>query len=50
VPAKACARVLDELVAKADGWIARLDELPFDERQVHKLRKACFYRVERLRG
>jgi len=50
VPAKACARVLDELVAKADGWIARLDELPFDERQVHKLRKACSYRVERLRG
>ena len=50
VPAKACARVLDELVAKSGDWIARLDELPFDERQVHKLRKACAYRVERLRG
>ncbi|MFK7740790.1 MAG: type II toxin-antitoxin system HipA family toxin [Planctomycetota bacterium] len=50
VSSKATARVLDQLVASAAGWIARLGELPFDARRVHKLERACSYRVERLRG
>ena len=49
VAAKATERVLDQLVAKAPDWIDRLEQLPFDQRRVHKLRQACRYRVERLR-
>jgi serine/threonine-protein kinase HipA len=48
VPEKAVARVLDALLASATGWIERLDELPFDERRIHKLRKAVRYRASRL--
>ncbi|MCK5941401.1 MAG: HipA domain-containing protein [Planctomycetes bacterium] len=48
VPAKAVARVLDEVVAAAPAWIDRLDELPFDARRIHRLRRACRHRVERL--
>lgn len=50
VPAKASARVLDELVAAAPSWLERLGELPFAQRVKHKLQRACAYRVERLRG
>lgn len=50
VAEKAVARVLDQLVAVAPVWLAELDELPFDERRIHKLRKACSYRLERLRS
>lgn len=45
---KAVQSVLDELIARFDGWIGRLDELPFDQRRVHKLRRAMSYRRERL--
>lgn len=48
VPAKATARVLNELVAAAPAWLEGLSELPFDQRRVHKLEKACRYRVDRL--
>ncbi len=48
VPAKATARVLNELVAAAPTWLERLSELPFDQRRVHKLEKACRYRIGRL--
>jgi serine/threonine-protein kinase HipA len=48
VPAKATARVLDELLAAVPGWLGRLDELPFDEGRIHRLHKACAYRVRRL--
>ncbi|HMQ24230.1 MAG TPA: HipA domain-containing protein, partial [Planctomycetota bacterium] len=50
VRAKAVERVLDELVGKMPTWHDRLEELPFDARTVHKLRKACSYRADRLRG
>lgn len=50
VRAKAVERVLDELVGKMPTWRDRLEELPFDARTVHKLRKACSYRADRLRG
>lgn len=49
VPEKATARVLDELLAAVPVWLARLEELPFDERRLHRLRRACLYRAERLR-
>jgi serine/threonine-protein kinase HipA len=47
---RAAARVIDELVEALPGWLHRLDELPFDERRVHKLRRAIEYRGRRLRG
>jgi serine/threonine-protein kinase HipA len=50
VPAKAVDRVLDDLLARAPAWLDRLDELPFDARRIHQLRKACGYRAARLRG
>lgn len=50
VPAKAAARVLDELLAAMPAWLDRIDELPFDDRTRHKLRRACTYRAERLRA
>jgi len=50
VPEKATARVLDGLLTAAPRWLERLDELPFDRRQVHKLQQACRYRAERLAG
>jgi serine/threonine-protein kinase HipA len=49
VPARATARMLDQLVSTAPRWLERLHELPFDGRAVHKLEKACRYRLERLR-
>lgn len=50
VPAKATARVLDELLAAMPSWLDRLGELPFDVRTVHELGRACAYRAARLRG
>jgi serine/threonine-protein kinase HipA len=46
---RAAAGTIDDLVDRSDQWIARLDELPFDERRIHKLHKAVEYRRERLR-
>lgn len=50
VPPKATARVLDELLVAMPRWLERIDELPFDRRRIGKLRRACAYRAERLRG
>lgn len=47
---RAAARVIDELLAALPSWLDRLDELPFDERRVHKLRRAIEYRARRLEG
>lgn len=47
---RAVARALDELCERADPWIEGLAGLPFDERVVHKLRRAVEYRRERLLG
>ncbi|MCK6506743.1 HipA domain-containing protein [Myxococcota bacterium] len=48
IPPRATARVLDALVDAAPRWLARLNELPFDRRRVHKLRCAITFRRERL--
>jgi serine/threonine-protein kinase HipA len=50
LPEKAAARIIDEIVAAASSWIERLGELPFDERTVHKVERACRYRANRLSG
>ncbi len=50
VRVRAAERVIDELLAALPQWIGRLDELPFDERRVHKLRRAIEYRAGRLEG
>jgi hypothetical protein len=31
-------------------WLARLGELPFDDRTLHQMEKACRYRQKRLQG
>jgi len=49
LPGRAVARVLDEQCAAVDGWIDELDELPFDDHTLHKLRRAVAYRRDRLR-
>lgn len=48
VPAKATMRVLDDLLLAMPRWLDRLQELPFDVRRIHKLRRACRYRASRL--
>lgn len=48
LPPRATVRVLDQLVDAAPLWLPRLDELPFDGRKVHKLRRAIAFRRDRL--
>lgn len=48
LPNRATARVLDALADAAPPWLARLDELPFDTRKVHQLRRAATFRRDRL--
>lgn len=36
---RAAATTLDHLVSSADDWLSRLDELPFDRRRLHDLRR-----------
>lgn len=46
--ARAVERVLDELCERVDLWIDDLTSLPFDDRRLHKLRRAVEYRRSRL--
>jgi serine/threonine-protein kinase HipA len=48
LPARAVARMLDDLCAAIDSWIDRLPELPFDQRQMNKLGRVVQFRRERL--
>lgn len=48
LPERATQRVLDRVVAAAPRWLARLQQLPFPRRLLHKLERACRYRVDRL--
>ena len=50
VARKATERILDDLLAAMPSWLDRLGELPFDQRRIHKLERACTYRANRLRG
>ncbi len=43
-------RAITEVTDRADLWIDRLGELPFDDRRIHDLTKAIRYRQGRLRG
>ncbi len=47
---KAVGKALDRLIERVPTWMDRLEELPFDERVIQKLRRAAQYRVERLSG
>jgi len=46
--ARAVERCLDELTERVDLWIDDLPKLPFDDRTLHKLRRAIEYRRTRL--
>lgn len=46
----AVRRVLAELAAAVDAWIADLDALPFDERRIHRLRRFILDRRSKLAG
>jgi serine/threonine-protein kinase HipA len=48
VRSKAVESMLDDLVARASGWLDELTLLPFDGRTVHKLRRSVEYRLVRL--
>ncbi|MCP4872146.1 MAG: type II toxin-antitoxin system HipA family toxin [Proteobacteria bacterium] len=45
---RAVGSVLNDLVGAIDRWLPGLGKLPFDDRRVHKLRKAIEYRAARL--
>lgn len=45
---KATERVLDRLLDAMPAWLERLDQLPFDARRIHRLRRACEHRAKRL--
>lgn len=46
--ARAGERAIDELLERCESWFQRLDELPFDARRIHDLRRAIAYRRQRL--
>jgi len=48
LPTRVVERVVDEVLNRVPSWLDRLDELPYDERRVHKVRMAIAYRVARL--
>jgi len=50
VPPRAVERVLDRQLTTMPIWFDRLEELPFDQRRIHKLRQSCRYRARRLQG
>jgi serine/threonine-protein kinase HipA len=47
---RAAIRILDDLTSSADIWLDRLDELPFDSRRIHELRRFLRYRQREIRG
>ena len=50
VPERAVVKVLDRLCDAVEAWSPRLPELPFDERQVHKLGRLVRDRRAKLAG
>lgn len=48
VPERATRRVLADLADRADRWLPDLDQLPFDDGQVRKLRRVIEHRRRRL--
>ncbi len=47
---KPAHRAIDDIIDKSALWMETLDQLPFDQRRVHDLRKAIEYRRSRLLG
>lgn len=47
---RAAVRTLDHLCASSDGWLGRLDQLPFDERRKHDLHRFLRHRQGELAG
>ena len=45
---RAAIRMLDELLANAEPWIERLDDLPFDQRRIRDLRRLMIRRCKLL--
>jgi serine/threonine-protein kinase HipA len=45
---RATERMIDSIVESVDDWLGDLQTLPFDERSLHKLRRAIEYRRNRL--
>ena len=45
---RAVERLLHDLCENAGAWIDHLDDLPFDEQRIHRLRRAVIYRRGRL--
>jgi serine/threonine-protein kinase HipA len=50
VPERAVRRAVADLVNRSDGWLADLDQLPFDRGQIAKLRRVIIHRRDRLSG
>jgi len=48
VPERAVRRTLGELVQRTDRWIGDLEELPFDQRRIHRLRRLILDRRAKL--
>lgn len=48
LPTRAAQKVLDDLCARSDQWLGRLDELPFGPGALHKLRRAILDRRDQL--
>lgn len=48
VPERAVRRTLSELVQRTDRWLGALDELPFDQRRIHRLRRLILDRRAKL--
>jgi hypothetical protein len=48
VRSRSTEKALDELCARSEVWLDRLDELPFGTRRIHKLRRAVQYRRDLL--
>ncbi|MBI4728811.1 MAG: HipA domain-containing protein [Acidobacteria bacterium] len=48
LPPRASEKGVDDLCARSELWLGRLDQLPFGRRAVQKLRRAILYRRDRL--
>lgn len=47
---RAATKAIDQIIERSPLWTERLDELPFDDHQIHRLRRAIAYRHARLRA
>lgn len=50
LPERAAAHMLDQLIKRCAAWLCDIPELPFSQRQNHKLQRSVAYRLSRLAG